>query len=202
VFVKICGLRTPEAVEAAVAAGADAVGFVFVPGARRRVGVGEARKLAALARGLERVGVFHGGQSAEEIRAVAEAVGLDTVQLHGADEALAAALRGRFRVARSWRPGEPWPAAADRVLAEMGEPGTGRSWDWGRVRGLPVVIAGGLTPENVAAAMEAARPVGVDVSSGVETAGEKDPERIRAFCQAVRRWEDERGGEGPKPVAG
>jgi phosphoribosylanthranilate isomerase len=191
VFVKICGVRSAEAVEAAARAGANAVGLVFAPGFWRRLPLEEGRELAILAEslGLERVGVFV-AQPAYEVEAVAEAVGLDTVQLHASTDDTARPLRRRWRVARAWQPDEPWPQEADRVLAESaGGKGSGRRWDWARVRDLPVVLGGGLTPENVLEALEAARPLGVDVSSGVEVGGRKDPERIRAFCEAVRSWE-------------
>lgn len=199
-FVKICGCRTADAVEAAVEAGAAAVGFIFVPTVRRYVDPEAARRLTALIpAGVWRVGVFL-DQPVDEMVAAAEIAGVDTIQLHGSEppETLAA-LRPRFRVVRAWN-GQGRLPEADHVLAEprAGRPGgSGRTWDWKQVRDLPVILSGGLSPETVAAALEAARPLGVDVSSGVEDAcGEKSPARIRAFCEAARRWERERLARG------
>ena len=185
-FVKICGVRDPAAVEAAVEAGADALGFNLVPGVRRQVTPESARSLGERARGRLRVGVFR-GQPADEVVALAEAAGVDAVQVY--EEETARSLRGRFRVLLAWDGVGPPPlAAADLVLCDPGGGGLGEAWNWSSVRGLPVVLAGGLTPENVVAALAAAHPLGVDVSSGVETAGSKDPAKIRAFCMKVRGW--------------
>jgi phosphoribosylanthranilate isomerase len=185
-FVKICGLRDPAAVDAAVEAGADALGFNLVPGVRRQIPAEVARSLGERAHGLLRVGIFR-GQPPDEVASLAEASGVDAVQVY--EEATALALRGRLRVLLAWDGrGEPPLAAADMVLCDPGGGGAGAAWDWSRVRGLPVVLAGGLTPDNVTAALDAAHPLGVDVSSGVETDGDKDPAKIRAFCAKVRGW--------------
>lgn len=196
-FVKICSCRTPEAVDAAVAAGASAVGFIFVPSVRRFVDPLSARDLTArVPDGIWRVGVFL-DQAPEEIAAVARAAAVDTVQLHGNEPpGVAAALRRQgWRVIQAWNGRGAMPQTADLVLVEphAGQPGgRGQTWEWSSVRDLPVLLSGGLTPGNVREALEAVRPFGVDVSSGVETDGAKDPDKIRAFCDAVRRWEDER----------
>jgi phosphoribosylanthranilate isomerase len=196
-FVKICSCRTADAVRTAVDAGASAVGFIFVPRVRRYVPPRLARGLAALVpEGVWKVGVFL-DQPLDEILAAVEVAGVDTVQLHGSEPPeVVAALRPRVRVIKAWGGVGPMPLGADHVLVEprAGRPGgEGEAWDWSRVRGLPVILAGGLNPENVAAALDAVRPFGVDVSSGVEDPdGRKSPERIRAFCDAVRRWELER----------
>jgi phosphoribosylanthranilate isomerase len=186
VLIKICGLRDPAAVDAAVAAGADALGFNLVPGVRRRIAPELARSLGQRAQGRLRVGVFR-GQGAAEVVALAEAAGVDAVQVYERDVALA--LRGRYRVFLAWDGRGPAPLdAAHWVLCDPGGGGAGTPWDWSRVRGLPVVLSGGLRPDNVAAALAAARPLGVDVSSGVETDGVKDPAKIGAFCAQVRGW--------------
>jgi phosphoribosylanthranilate isomerase len=185
-FVKICGLRDPEAVDAAVAAGADALGFNLVPGVRRQITPELARSLGERAQGRLRVGIFR-GQGARDVVALAQAAAVDAVQVY--EEETARLLRGRYSVLLAWNgQGRPPVDAADRVLCDPGGGGAGTPWDWSRVRGLPVVLSGGLRPDNVAAALEAARPLGVDVSSGVETDGVKDPAKIRAFCAQVRGW--------------
>ncbi|MBE3589847.1 MAG: phosphoribosylanthranilate isomerase [Firmicutes bacterium] len=214
-FVKICGIGTLGAVLAAAEAGADAVGFVFHRGSRRYVTPAAAIPLAGAA-GPKRVkvGVFV-DEPPVEVVGIADSARLDYVQLHGVeDPAYVAQVRKLSRLAQRplgvilgvrWREGEPAEAVARRVracapdmaLVEAAHAGVaggaGQPWEWARVRELdlpvPVLLAGGLTPENVAEAVEAARPYGVDVSSGVETGGAKDPEKIRRFVAAVRDWE-------------
>lgn len=199
-FIKICGCRRPEDVAAAAAAGASAVGMVLAPGHRRTLEVEEAVRLRrGVPAGVLAVGIFL-DQPLEEVRQAARVIGLDAVQLHGREgEDYRTALRRDFRLIAAWSLEPPAPAAADWILAEPHagrSGGAGRAWDWGRARGLglpvPVLLAGGLTPANVAAALDAALPDGVDVSSGVEVAGRKDPSRISLFCEAVRRWEEGR----------
>ncbi len=193
-LIKICGCREPEDARAAIAAGADAVGMIFVPGARRRVGRAEAHRLvSAVAGDVLTVGVF-ADQMPAEILDVASDVGLDAIQLHGTrDEGVAEGLGSRFLLLRAWSVGAPVPAVGDWILAEgRGPGGSGQSWDWSQASGLgarlgrPILLAGGLTPENVADVIAVAQPDAVDVSTGVETQGRKDPERILAFCEAVR----------------
>lgn len=213
-FVKICGITSAEAGQAAAAAGADALGFVFYPPSRRYVAPERAAAIASLMpRGLLRVGVFVNAPLAE-IAAAARVAGLDLVQLHGAEppafcrEVRAATgcrvVRGlRLRtaeeaasIASNWSSDEALGAVDYFLLDTLveGQPGgTGRTFDWRLAAGIPlpapVILAGGLTAENVATALQVARPAGVDVSSGVETEGRKDPEKIRRFVEAVRRWE-------------
>jgi len=190
-WIKICGCRRPEDAAAAAASGADAFGLVLAPGFRRSLTVQEAALLA--------VGIFV-AQPVAEVAATAAAVGLDGLQLHGAGaEAVAHLLRGRYRILRAWDMQEPEPAGGDWLHLEPGARqggGTGRAWDWSglalRRPRRPFVLAGGLTPETAAGACAAAEPDGVDVSSGVETDGRKDPEKIARFCQAVRRWQHAR----------
>ena len=141
--------------------------------------------------GVLAVGVFV-DEPPEAVERRAAAVGLDAVQLHGREpDAWVAALRRRWRVLRHWDLTDPAPEA-DWLLVEPRAGGSGLAWDWSRARGLgtgvPLVLAGGLTPENVAAACAMALPDGVDVSSGVETGGCKNPERMRRFCAAARGW--------------
>ncbi len=197
-WIKICGCQRIEDVHAAAAAGANAFGLILAPGFGRTLTVEEAARLRANAPpGIEAVGIFV-AQSPEQIAGVAEKVGLDALQLHGMDTP--GALRHRYRIVRAWDMEGPQPEDADWLLIEPGARrggGTGERWEWARVAlrrpSLPFALAGGLTPETVAAACTAARPHGVDVSSGVETDGGKDPEKIARFCEAARRWANAHG---------
>jgi phosphoribosylanthranilate isomerase len=209
VFVKVCGIRTVEDGRMAVEAGADAVGFIFWPMSPRRVDVDRA---AVIGRELPpfvlRVGVFV-DTPRDEMARVADAVGLDLLQLHGDEppEALEGLPR---RVLKAVRVGKGF-AAGDalryvghaagvlvdtRLAGETALPGgTGVPFDWTLVRGLRerlpfLMLAGGLSPDNVADAIRAVCPHAVDVSSGVEAMpGRKDPAKVRAFIAAVRAEE-------------
>ena len=198
-FTKICGCRREEDVAAAAAAGASAVGLILAPGFRRSLGQEQAERVrAAVPAGVWAVGVFL-AQPLDEVLATARALCLDAVQLHGAEaDDYCARVRAACRVIRAWS-GAGDPPAADVVLAEphAGRAGgLGAAWDWSAAAhwdlSAPLLLSGGLDPDNVAAACAAARPWGVDVSSGVEACGVKDPERIAAFCAAVRGWEEGR----------
>ncbi|WP_329381406.1 phosphoribosylanthranilate isomerase [Streptomyces sp. NBC_01351] len=195
VFIKICGLRTAQDVEVAVAAGADAVGFVFAPGSPRTVDAATARALAALVPdGVLTVGVFR-RQSVEDVRRFTEESGVRGVQLHGEEgpedfAALRAEGRTLLRataehVKRCGEYGE------DLLLLDAPDPGSGKPWNWGSGDFTAPegrwLLAGGLTPANVREAIEVTGAWGVDVSSGVERErGVKSPELIRAFVEAVR----------------
>jgi phosphoribosylanthranilate isomerase len=200
-WVKICGVRRPEDAVASVRAGASAIGLNFAAESPRRVRPAEARAIVQAVRGrLEVVGVFVNAPH-EEIVRLDEEVGFDRIQLHGeetpemvtrfAGKAYKAVRVGAARdVADLGRWGGPW------ILLDAFAPnvrgGTGAAFDWALAReagrSARVVLAGGLTPENVAEAVRAARPVGVDTASGVESApGVKDPERIAAFVRAALR---------------
>lgn len=219
--VKICGITDTEAARGAAEAGADAIGFIFYPPSRCHVAPALAGAIGRdLPRRLIRVGVFVDAGLAAIVGAV-EAAGLDAVQLHGgeAPEFCAAVRRSTGRMVikahrvrdRSslnglveWTTGLAPNSPPDWFLLDTDRPGrpggTGEAFDWSLARAAreelalpsPVLLAGGLTPENVADALDAARPDGVDVSSGVETAGHKDVAKIHAFVEAVRRWERER----------
>ena len=199
VAVKICGLREPRGLDAAIAAGADFVGFVFAP-SRRRVTPEEAAALRRRVppRGPATVGVFVDEPPAT-VRAVADVVGLDFVQRCGAEPPEAdwgrpvlRAIRLRRRV--PWRRLETWTSRGARLLVDSFTPGafggSGELGNWAVAARLaqrqPILLAGGLRPENVGAAIAAVRPWGVDVSSGVETDGEKDPAKISAFIAQAR----------------
>jgi phosphoribosylanthranilate isomerase len=200
--VKICGLTRPEDVALACRLGAEWVGFNFAAESPRRVALAKARALAdAAAPGVLRVGVFV-SETASEIAEAAEAARLDLVQLHRIlrEEDVAAVPRPIVAVARVSTVGTGIPAP--RLLAQCRAllldtwvdgraGGTGRAFDWSLVPsapGLPVLLAGGLSAENVGEAVRTVRPWGVDVSSGVESApGVKDAREMERFFEAVRR---------------
>jgi len=213
-LVKVCGITRPEDGLLAAEAGADAVGFVFYPKSPRKVDVAQAAAIArVLPPFLLRVGVFVDASRGEMTR-VADEVGLDLLQLHG-DEPVEAledlprrALKA-VRVGRGFTSDEAMRYAGraagivvdTRLVGETVVPGgTGVPFDWSLVRGLRdevdfLMLAGGLSPDNVAAAIGEVRPHAVDVSSAVERLpGRKDPDRLRAFVEAVRATE--RGGHG------
>jgi phosphoribosylanthranilate isomerase len=191
------------AARAAVAAGADAVGFVFWPKSPRCVTPEAAAGIAAeLPPFVVRVGVFVDAPRTE-IELAAGAAGLDLLQLHGDEDAAGFAALPR-RVLKAVRVGASFDAAAAAAAARnaagllvdaaggAAPGGTGRTFDWDLVRGLRervpfLVLAGGLHAGNVAEAVAAVDPHGVDVSSGVESApGRKDEEKMRAFVRAAR----------------
>lgn len=194
-FIKICGLGTVEDVEVVAQAGADAMGVVLSRTSPRALEPQRARELVAAAAGrLTTVLVVHDVTIAEAVDRARE-IGVDVLQLHGYSEA-DARLAAR-ELPRTWR---AVPAAAGpAVVGEHGEeallldsptPGSGERWDLGTLGGAPEgrwLLAGGLAPDNVAAAIREVRPWGVDVSSGVEASrGTKDHALIRRFVEAAR----------------
>jgi len=195
VQVKICGICDAAGAAAAIEAGADLIGFHFCS-SQRRVTPEEAR---AIVDGLTVrpaiVGVFI-DQDAEEVRQIAELVGLDLIQLHGSEPPGFDAGRPVMKVLKV-RDGEIPDAAAwpDPVMLDSWSAdqrgGTGQVWDWELARPLlaarKVFIAGGLEPGNVGKVVSGFKPYGVDVSSGVEASVRvKDPDKVRAFVHAVR----------------
>lgn len=205
VRIKVCGVTRPQDAAVAEAAGVDAVGVVFAPGSRRRVGIAQAAEVVAgLGAFVTRVGVFV-SPSPDEVEAAVAALRLHAVQLHGAaDPGWLTDLRTRIAVVRAvaWRPGlDPRSLAADGrdlLLVDGPRAGSGQPFDWDAAAGLRRldrwVLAGGLDPANVGEAIERLRPWAVDVASGVEAApGIKDPARIAAFVRAVRRAEASAG---------
>lgn len=212
--IKICGLRSTEAATAASDAGADYLGFNFIEGVHRQLSPIDAFKIienyriahksAGGSNDPKLVGLFR-NQKTEFVNETAQLVGLDYVHLCGdEDEADVAHINlPIFRQIRV-RPGTT-PAeldalvaphlSADRVVvldsfSAATHGGSGLTFDWSVSEGVAdrdnVLLAGGLNPENVRAAIAQLSPWGVDVSSGVETDGVKDPDRIRAFIEAVR----------------
>lgn len=203
-WVKICGLSTPETVDAAVEAGADAVGFVFAAGSPRTIDPESARQLVArVPSDIETVGVFR-GQGIAAVLELARASSVSTVQLHGdetpGDVAAvhAAGLRVIRAVSAAAFAAEPEEARVayreDALLLDAVEPGAGATFDATPLLAAPPtrdwLLAGGLTPDTVAdllGAVRSVRAVGVDVSSGVESSrGVKSVDLIRSFVTAAR----------------
>jgi phosphoribosylanthranilate isomerase len=195
-FVKICGITRLEDAEAAVAAGAGAIGFIFWPASPRFIDPHRARVIAAaLPPFVTPVGVFV-NQPLDYVNGVASLVRLGVVQLHG-DESPQFANAVARPVMKAVSIGKAdvrlWPARV-RLLLDVHDPlargGTGRTIDWTAAAELAsereIVLAGGLKPENVADAVARVRPFGIDVSSGVERSpGIKDHQRLRALFEAV-----------------
>lgn len=198
--VKICGITRPEDGAMAARLGADAIGLVFHPASPRFVGAATARRIvAALPPFVVVVGLFRNDEPAA-VRAALKTVPLHLLQFHGDEEPdycaafglpyLKAVPMGAGAEVRDYE--DRFAAAAGLLLDSHGGNtmgGTGESFDWGRIPGerrKPLILAGGLHPGNVAAAIRQVRPYAVDVSSGVETAkGIKDAELMRAFLRGV-----------------
>lgn len=200
--IKICGVRDPETALIAAECGADAVGLVFAEGSPRRVTPDEAWAVASvLPPFVMTVGLFVDADPSAIIE-VGERCPFDYVQLHGSESESDARECGcriikaiRFEAATIEADFARWNEVDEvrALLIDGGAGGEGRTLDWealARVKELcahPIILAGGLKPENVAEAIRIVRPWGVDVSSGVERArGKKDPRLIAAFCEAVR----------------
>lgn len=205
VFVKICGMtRLPDALHA-VEHGANALGFVFWPQSPRYIDPDRAAGIiAALPAGVSTVGVFV-NETVDGIKGVAAQTGISTIQLHG-DESPSYADALDWPVLRATiveqfdQVSAAWPADT-LFLMDAADPvrrgGTGRTIDWRRAasaaRTRRIVLAGGLTPDNVADAVETVRPFGVDVSSGVEDApGVKNQDKVARFLVSARSVRDER----------
>ncbi len=208
-LVKICGLSTPAALDAALAAGADMVGFVFFPKSPRNVGLAAARTLGTLARGRARIVALTVDADDALLAGVIEALDPDILQLHGKESPDRVARVGaRFGKPTMKAVGVAAPDdlavagiyedAADFLLIDAKPPkgavrpgGNGLPFDWRLARDFaprrPWLLSGGLTPGNVAEAISATGARGVDVSSGVERApGVKDEMKIAAFVAAAR----------------
>ena len=213
--IKICGIRDPQTARAAAAAGADAIGLVFVEGSPRWVSVEQAADIvAALPAFVAPVALFVDAPAAH-VRSIAARLGIGTVQLHGQEPPDMAAALAPLRVLKAL-PFAPatfeaelarWRGAGAGIVVDApprdhagppaGRGGTGRRLDWQRLATAwapdgpdgsrpRLVLAGGLTPANVPAAASLLRPGAVDVSSGVESRrGVKDARLIEAFCAAV-----------------
>ena len=199
--IKICGIKTINDALAALDAGADLLGFNFYPKSPRSIDVGACRDIMAVMRRyghITYVGVFVNA-SAAEIRATMETCGLNLAQLHGDETSeMVQSLYGKaFKAFRGIPAGingvarEDAPALLVDASVKGTYGGTGVTADWRGAAELakhyPILLAGGLTPENVAEAVRQVKPWGVDVASGVEAVpGSKDAVRMKAFVKAVR----------------
>ncbi|KFG67991.1 phosphoribosylanthranilate isomerase [Microvirga sp. BSC39] len=208
-LVKICGLSTPETLDAALSAGADMVGFVRFAKSPRHVSLNLGHKLSLQAKGRAQRVVLLVNPGDEDIAQAVEAINPDLIQLHGSEtpervtEIRSMVKRPVMKALGVAEPSDlqalsPY-AGADHILLDAKPPrttdalpgGNGISFDWRLLNGLDprvsFMLSGGLNPDNVAEAIRLTKPRAVDVSSGVETGpGLKDPARIVAFIRAAR----------------
>ncbi len=203
VQVKICGLRTPHHLQTAIEAGADMIGLMLYEPSSRYIEPHLARELINMIKNRsiapDVVGVFV-NKKAECINEIVEQAGLDIVQLHGSElpefcqqmkrpviKGLRLHSGNDLGLISAYREAT-WRILLDTPSSQWGGSGLTHNWSLAHMvaQETPVLLAGGLTPENVGEAISQVHPWGVDVSSGVETAGQKDEEKIRAFIQAAR----------------
>ena len=210
-YVKICGLSTPETIEAGLASGANWFGFVFFPKSPRHVSYGKAKDLVGPLRGKASIVALTVNASDDELDAIDQAINPDIWQLHGAESPQRVAeIKARYsrpvmkalsiRDEADLAPIPDYEAVCDILLLDAKPPrdmdtelpgGNGIPFDWHLIKSLklkiPLVLAGGLTPANVAEAIRLTRPQGVDVSSGIESApGVKDRQKIFEFIANAR----------------
>jgi len=223
-WIKICGTTNLADARLAVSAGADALGFIFAS-SPRQVNPGGVRSIADQLRGVERIGLFV-NEAPDSIEEIFDKAGLSGVQLHG-DESPEQIfeIRNRMR-SQSTRPriiktirftrGVTGELArfsdanlVDAIVIDTFSPhargGTGVTFDWGEARqvvsqaAIPIIVAGGLNPENVQQALATLNPWGVDATSGLESApGKKDVRKVQAFCAAVRSFQRADAMQGAK----
>jgi phosphoribosylanthranilate isomerase len=209
VVVKICGLKTPEALDAALDAGADMVGFIFFPPSPRHLTALQARTLGERVRGRATKVALSVDADDVTLAAVVEALKPEILQLHGKETlARVSEIKTRFKLPvmkalaietqRDLEAVQTYAKVADRLLFDARAPreatrpgGLGVTFDWRLLEhldpGVPFMLSGGLNVGNVAEALRITHAPGVDVSSGVERApGEKDPDMIRAFIRAAQ----------------
>lgn len=205
VRVKICGIRDHDEAAMAVDAGVHALGFVFADSPRKISPRQAARIIQALPPFVAKVGVFVDEKPAV-VREIAAACGLDTLQFHGTESPRYCTHFPQYKVIKALSVGESLPFSqfalyrVDALLLDTYYPdkkgGGGKTFNWDLLRNmegeqggdLPFILAGGLKPGNVAAALDLCQPFGLDVSSGVETNGKKDPARINELMEEVYRW--------------
>src|SRR5262245_6293662 len=208
-LVKICGLKTPDALDAALEAGADMVGFVFFAPSPRHLGYEAARLLGARVKGRATKVALSVDATDAELGNVVDALRPDMLQLHGKETPeRVAVLRSRFGLPvmkalpveqkSDLSPIREYARVADRILFDARAPrdatrpgGLGKAFDWRLLQnldiGVPIMLSGGLDAANVAEALAVTRAPSVDVSSGVEKRpGEKDVAKIHAFVRAAR----------------
>lgn len=195
--IKLCGLSRPRDILAANQLRPEYIGFVFAPGSKRYIAPKGAAELKGLLDpNIQAVGVFI-NETAETVARLLNSGVIDLAQLHGSEDAdYIRQLRTRtgkpviqaFRITAEEDVKRAEHSVADHILLDAGA-GTGTVFDWSMLWQLrrPYFLAGGLGPENVEEAMERLHPYAVDVSSGIETDGFKDPEKMAAFVAAVRK---------------
>lgn len=200
-IVKICGIKSLDTAHWAAQMGADLLGFVFAPSKRQIEPINAAAIASSLSTSIQTVGVFV-NESLENICSIAKQVGLDYVQLHG-DEPPEFAKEIPYKRIKAFPVNEAglatikdYPCDYYLLDSPIGENrgGNGTSFDWRLVHNLSIdnnkiILAGGLTPENIQTAITMVQPVGVDVSSGVETNGEKDMLKIQQFITKAKAME-------------
>ncbi|MBI3333582.1 MAG: phosphoribosylanthranilate isomerase [Candidatus Omnitrophica bacterium] len=198
-WVKICGTTNPEDAKAAVQAGADAVGFVFVPASPRAV---SRKRVSEILRELPDTVLTVGVVADEDpdfLKGLLRVCPLKGLQFHGEEPPeKVLAFKGRARLIKAIRVRDaeslkqiPLYRGVDAILLDRHDPrrkgGTGEAFDWGlavqaKSYGIPIIVAGGLTPDNVVQVVKRVRPYGVDVATGVElSTGRKDPALVREF---------------------
>lgn len=195
-FVKIEGITSEEDALLAIAMGADALGFVFAPSPRQIAPGRVADIVKRLPAEILTIGVFR-DEAAQRVVDIVGHAGLKGAQLHGHESAEVTKWVGeRVWTVKAFAAGDP--AIADgasygvqAIIIDAPSPGSGQVFDWkladGAPPGVPLILAGGLSPDNVADAIKAVRPWGVDVCTGVEASpGKKDPRKLRAFIAAAR----------------
>ena len=199
--IKLCGLTRPEDIAAANALKPEYIGFVFAPKSRRAVSREKAAELRAqLSPEIQTVGIFV-NEAPETVARLLNEDFLDIAQLHGQeDAAYIARLRSltskplwqAFRVEDAASLAAAARGTADMVLLDSGAGGTGTVFNWKLLQGFPrpYILAGGLDADNAADAVSRLHPDVVDVSSGIETAGRKDPAKMAAFVAAVREQDE------------
>ena len=212
--IKFCGITSLDDAQRAVDAGAWAIGLILWPGSKRACDPAEAAGISArLRRTVEIAGVFV-NQPLDEVERLADTIGLSQLQLHG-DEGPAYAAEAARRTGAKIIKAQSVRLAADVVAVQAFRTdfhlldthreglrgGTGETFDWSmlarRRSQVPLILSGGLTAENVGAAIEAVHPFAVDVASGTEAApGIKDPDKLKAFAAAVKAT----GDPEPEPV--
>ena len=223
-IVKICGLSTPEALDVALEAGADMVGFVFFPASPRHIGFEAAKLLGARAASRALKVALTVDAANDMLRDIVDALKPDLLQLHGRETPeRVGAIRLRFGLpvmkaipiaARAdLSPVRLYATTADHMLFDARAPreatrpgGLGKPFDWRLLQnldvGIPFMLSGGLDAGNVAEALQMTRAPGVDVSSGVERVpGQKDPEKICAFVRAARQAAERLAATPPRPAA-
>ena len=213
VFIKICGMTTADDALLATALGADAVGFVLAPSRRQIVQSRVEEIVRRLPAGVLTVGVFR-DEAPGRVIEIVNRCGLKAAQLSGQESMDDTRLIRESvpAVIKAFPGGSPALSVADRygadiVMVDSDNPGSGKVFDWslaeGAPRGVRLLMAGGLNPENVSAAIAKVRPWGVDVATGVEMSpGRKDPARLRAFINAVRQAEPAKPDPDEQELAG